>query len=163
MNLARIGLGLAVIGAALLNHGTASATEPHGIDFQIKSQVNANFCIETTPGGGPEGRSVYMSACASRDNQHWTFTWNGDNNSVIVGDQGVCLDIRGRKPGDGKPVQVWKCHFGDNQRFTFTANGHIRELKSGKCLEIAQAAQNAAVFINDCNETKQQQLFTLSR
>ena len=162
MNLARIGLGLAVIGAALTNHATASATEPHGINISIHSTVDANFCVETTHGGGPEGRSVYMSQCASRDNQHWAFTWNGDNNSVIVGDQGVCLDIRGRKPGDGKPVQVWKCHFGDNQRFAFTANGHIREIKSGKCLEVAAATQNAAVTINECKDTNPKQVFSLS-
>jgi hypothetical protein len=160
--LARIGLGIAVAGAALLNHSTAQATEPHGTNLIIKSTVDANFCVESASTGGPEGRTVYMSQCAVRDSQHWTFTWDAGNNSVIVSGEGLCLDIRGRKPGDGISVQIWKCHYGDNQRFTFTANGHIKELKSGKCLEIAQAAQNAAVFINDCAETKKQQIFSLA-
>lgn len=163
MNLARIGLAFAVVGAALLNHGTASATEPHGVNFSIKTALDPNFCVETTPTGGPEGRSVYVSACANRNNQKWAFTWNGDNNSVIVGDQGVCLDIRGRKPKDGKPVQVFKCHFGDNQRFNMSADGHIREIKTQKCLEIAKAAQNAAVMINDCDPNKKEQIFGLSQ
>ena len=161
--LARIGLGLAVAGAALLNHSAAQATEPHGINLIIKSSIDPNFCVESQSTGGPEGRTVYMSACAVRDNQHWTFTWDPGNNSVIVGGEGLCLDIRGRKPGDGIPVQIWKCHYGDNQRFTFTANGHIKETKSGKCLEIAKAAQSAAVFINECKEAKKEQIFTLAK
>ncbi len=159
--LARIGLGLAVAGAALLNHQTASAVQPHGINFTIHTQVDPNFCVESASTGGPEGRTVYMSQCAVRDSQHWTFTWDTGNNSVIVGGEGLCLDIRGRKAGDGQPVQIWKCHYGDNQRFTYTASGHIKEVKSGKCLDIAGAALNAAVSINDCNETKQTQIFVL--
>jgi hypothetical protein len=163
MNLARIGLGLAVIGAALMNHATASATEPHGVNFSIRTALDPNLCVETTPTGGPEGRTVYIATCAARNSQRWTFTWNGDNNSVIVGDQGVCLDIRGRKAKDGKPVQVFKCHFGDNQRFTMTADGHIREIKTQKCLEIAKAAANAVVQIDDCDPAKKEQIFGLSQ
>jgi hypothetical protein len=159
--LARIGLGIAVAGAALFNHSTAQAVEPHGVNFSIHSTIDPNFCVESASTGGPEGRTVYMSTCVNRDNQHWTFTWDTGNNSVIVGGEGLCLDIRGRKVGDGQPVQIWKCHYGDNQRFTFTASGHLREVKSGKCLDIAQAQQNAAVSINECNETKKTQIFQL--
>jgi len=160
--LVRIGLGLAVAGAALFNHSAAQATEPHGVGMIIKSSIDPNFCVESASTGGPEGRTVYMSQCAVKDNQHWTFTWNPDSNSVIVGGEGLCLDIRGRKPGDGVPVQIWKCHFGDNQRFKFTTNGHIKEVKGGKCLEIAKAAQSAAVFINECAEAKKEQIFQLA-
>lgn len=160
--LARIGLGLAVAGATIFNHADAQATQPHGTNLIIKSSIDPNYCVEEASQGGPEGKTVYMSQCAARDNQHWTFTWDPGNNSVIVSGEGMCLDIRGRKPGDGKPVQIWKCHYGDNQRFTFTATSHIKEIKSGKCLEIAQATQNAAVYINDCVETKPGQIFSLA-
>jgi hypothetical protein len=159
--LARIGLGLAVAGAALLNPQTAGAVEPHGVNFTIHSQVDPNFCIESASTGGPEGRTVYMAQCVVRDSQHWTFTWDVGNNSVIVGGEGLCLDIRGRKAGDGQPVQIWKCHYGDNQKFAYTANGHIKEVKSGKCLDIAAATQNAAVSINDCVDTKKTQIFVI--
>ena len=160
-HLARIGLGIAVAGAALLNHSVAEAVEPHGVNFTIHSSIDPSFCVESASTGGPEGRTVYMSSCAARDNQHWTFTWDAGNNSVIVGGEGLCLDIRGRKAGDGQPVQIWKCHYGDNQKFTYTATGHIREVKSGNCLQIAQAAQNAAVSIAACNETAKTQIFNI--
>ena len=65
--------------------------------------------------------------------------------------------------GDGKPIQVFKCHFGDNQRFTMSADGHIREIKSQKCLEIAKAAQSAAVMIDDCDPAKKEQMFVLGQ
>jgi hypothetical protein len=159
--LSRIGLGLAVAGAALLNHAEAQAVEPHGVNFTIHSQIDPTYCVESASTGGPEGRTVYMSQCVARDSQHWTFTWDAGNNSVIVGGEGLCLDIRGRKAGDGQPVQIWKCHYGDNQKFTYTASGHIKEIKSGNCLDIAQAAQNAAVSINPCVEAKKTQIFTL--
>ncbi|MEO7110529.1 MAG: RICIN domain-containing protein [Polyangiaceae bacterium] len=159
--LARIGLGLAVAGAALLNHSAAQATEPHGVNFTIHPSADPSFCVESASTGGPEGRTVYIATCAVRDSQHWTFTWDAGNNSVIVGGEGLCLDIRGRKAGDGQPVQIWKCHYGDNQRFTYTTSGHIREVKTGKCLDVAQTAQSAAVSINECVETKKTQIFVL--
>jgi len=136
-------------------------TAAHGANFQIKSQIDNNFCIAVA-GGTNEGRLITLQQCGSADTQRWAFTWNADESNVIVESQGMCLDGRARKGGDGQSLPVQKCRFGDAWRFTVIASGLIKDLQNKKCLSVPGAAANAAVSLVDCDESKKNDLWKLA-
>ncbi len=133
----------------------------HGAHFLVKNGLDPSFCMDVAAGAA-EGRSVTLSPCNAGDSERWDFTWNADGMNAIVDNQGMCVDIRGRHAGDGVAVAVYKCHFGENEKFSVSATGHIREVKTGKCLSVPRAGAGAAVFLEDCDEAKKQQVWTLA-
>jgi hypothetical protein len=142
--------------------GKGAGATIHGVNFQFKTALDESFCVEASLATGQEGREVYISKCAGKDNQHWTFTDGADGSNIIVGHLGMCLDIRGRKTGDGTPVQIWRCHYGQNQRFTVTPSGRVKEVQSGKCLTVGKVAgEHKPVYIDECDEQAKQQTWRL--
>ncbi|MFI5299462.1 MAG: RICIN domain-containing protein [Polyangiales bacterium] len=153
-------------GVALLSVSDAAAEairHVHGVNFKVVSQLDESFCLDASLDKGEEGKEVYLFKCHGRENQRWTFTDTKDSKTVIVGHKGMCLDVRGRKAGDGTPIQLWKCHYGDNQKFEYTSGGQIKDAHSGKCLEVAGAADRKPVYINDCDDKKASQRWNLAR
>lgn len=151
------------IGAVALGVSDARAdARVHGVGFQMKTVLDETFCIGANADTATEGRTVFIQKCTGAETQRWTFTDGADGSSVIVGSQGMCLDIRNHRSGDGTPIQLWRCHYGNNQRFRVTPTGRIREVQSGKCLTIGKTvADRAAVFIDECDEQRSQQTWRL--
>ena len=137
-------------------------TTAHGTNFQVKNGLDNTFCVDVA-GGVAEARALTLNPCTAAASQRWGFTWNANDTNSIIEAQGMCIDVRGRHAGDGVSVAVYKCHHADNQKFTFTPTGHIQELRSGKCLSVPRAGAGAAVFLEDCDETKKQQNWKLAQ
>lgn len=172
----RVGFGVMVVALAFV--GTARAEKEkendhdkddkitpstaHGTNFQIKSQVDNNFCVQVGSGTN-EGRTVTLQQCSSADAQRWAFTYDKDETNLIVETNGMCLDSRAVKPNTNTAVPVMKCQFGEAWRYTYTASGLIKDVKLNKCLSVPGAAANAAVSLADCDEKKKGQLWKLSK
>jgi len=155
--LASTSMALSMVSLNFLMVIQPAAAEIHGNHFMIRSALNNQYCIDASLDKKEEGREIYLYKCHGRENQRWTFTDGVDGTSAIVGEEGRCLDIRGRSVKDNTPAQLWRCHYGDNQRFKVTSIGQIREVQSGKCLTIGnRVGDRKPVFIDDCDGSKAQ-------
>jgi hypothetical protein len=81
----------------------------------------------------------------------------------VVGFDGKCLDIAGARVGDETPIQIHDCHLGQNQRFYLTSVGQFREVQSGKCLTVSAAGDRKAVYIDECDDQKAKQTWTIAQ
>lgn len=169
-SVARIGVAGVVV-AAFAVAGAAQGQTPKpppdppstvfGVNFLIKSQQDANFCIQVT-NGTTEGRTISLQTCGGADTQRWVLTHNNDESNLIVDSQGMCLDARSRKGGDGLALPVQKCRFGEAWRFAVLGTGQIRDDKNAKCLQVPGPASNAVVSLADCDAAKPNQKWTLA-
>ena len=133
--------------------------QPNGVSFTIHSAVDPNFCLENTASVANPASEATMSQCIVRDNQHWTFANAVDGSVVVVGSNGDCLTF-----GPGKlptPMSVTPCTFKSAERFYYSSAGQIESTSGMKCLQPAQAAQNASVFIGKCDPTDRYQIWQL--
>jgi len=79
--------------------------DPAGMHVSI-----GGLCIDAN--GGKPGDLVKLSACAAGANQIWKSEPKG-NFTKLVGQNGLCLDIRYGSKETGAPVQSWSC--GDSE------------------------------------------------
>jgi hypothetical protein len=161
----QVALLLAALGVATLPITTEAAVRlpdstAHGANFVVKSLLDTNFCIEVASGSG-EGRSLTMQQCSSVDTQRWMLTWGSNGLNEMVDTQGMCVDVKGRKVNDGIAVVVVQCHHNRAEAVTFTSSG-LLDFKSGGCLSIGGAANDAMVSLATCDETKNGQLWKLT-
>jgi hypothetical protein len=64
------------------------------------------FCVD--PNGGQPGNLVKLSSCEVGANQAWKAEQTG-NFTKLVGQNGLCLDIRYGSKERGAPLQSWNC------------------------------------------------------
>ena len=140
---------------------TATPSTIHGVNFQIKSQLDQTFCVQVES-GTTEGRTITLQQCAAGDLQRWAFTNNSDDTNIVADSQGMCLGSRGRKAGDGLALPVSKCKFTDIWRYAYTSQGTIKDIRSGLCLQASTAAANAAVSLATCDPTIKNQLWVVT-
>ncbi len=173
-SIARIGFaGVVAVAVFSVTAGTAdgqtataapaavSASTIFGVNFQVKTQVDPNYCIQVAS-GTTEGRTITMQQCAAADTQRWVFTHNSDDTNIVADSQGMCLDSRSRKAGDGLALPVSKCKFSDLWRYAYTSQATIKDIKNGLCLQTSGAAANAAVSLATCDATKKNQLWVIT-
>jgi hypothetical protein len=137
----------------------APSPQPNGVNFTIHTSLDPSYCVEDTPSVATPASEATMSQCVVRDNQHWTFANAADGSVVIIGGNGDCLTF-----GAGKlpiPVSVTPCTFKGSERFYYTAVGQIEATSGKKCLQPAQAAQNASIYIVKCDPTIRGQVWQL--
>jgi Ricin-type beta-trefoil lectin domain len=132
--------------------------QPNGVNFTIHTVLDPNYCVEATPSTALPASEATISQCAARDNQHWTFANAADGSVVIVGGNGDCLDFTGKVP---TYVSVTPCNFKTNEKFYYSTVGQIESTSGKKCLEPAQAAQNATISIVKCDATNRNQVWQL--
>lgn len=139
------GIGLAEVGAALAA-APATHTEPAGENFTIHPSADQSFCFTDVP--VPDlNRETSMQQCSTIDSDHWAFAQSVDGSSVLVDDNGLCLEAA-KKPN--KSAQVNPCTFLTPEHFFYTAKGQIRSESGNLCLEATQVATSAAVTFNTC-------------
>jgi Ricin-type beta-trefoil lectin domain len=68
------------------------------------------LCVDAN--GGKPGDLVKLSPCAAGPNQIWKSEPKG-NFTKLVGQNGLCLDVRYGSKEAGAPVQSWNC--GDSE------------------------------------------------
>jgi hypothetical protein len=133
--------------------------QPNGVNFTIHTALDPNFCVEDTPSVGNPASEATMSQCIVRDNQHWTFANADDGSVVIIGGNGDCLTFGAAKLPNY--VSVLPCTFKGSERFYYTPVGQIESTSGKKCLQPAQAAQNASIDIVKCDATNRDQVWQL--
>jgi alpha-glucosidase (family GH31 glycosyl hydrolase) len=74
----------------------------------------------------------------------------------VLGDGGLCLDVRGGATANGTALQAYTCNHGSAQQVTPTGTNTLQVL--GKCLDAANAgtANGTLVQLYDCNGTGSQ-------
>lgn len=120
----------AVLGAALLGAGVASAADP----AQLKSRLG-NWCLD-----GPDGNNTatMVNPCTGSKSQLWVFNSAGQIESVAF--PGECVSIS--DAADTTPVILSTCHTpANNQRWTPQTNGQITSAL-GPCLNIDGGVAN---------------------
>jgi hypothetical protein len=149
------GAGAAVPTARL----TPPGPQPNGVDFSLHSDLDSNFCLEDTPAPQDAASEASMSQCVLRNGQLWTFADASDGSVVIIGgNTGKCLDFT------AKPVSLVSmtpCTFAFAEHFFYSPTGQIESTGGGKCLEPAQAEQNALVSIVKCKTGVKAQIWTI--
>ena len=119
----------------------ASQVEPARENFTIHTSVDPNFCFTDIP---QDGRPSSIAQCIVNDEMRFAFAESADNTSVIVDGSGQCLQP-GKQPNsyaDFKP-----CTFLTPEHFLYKNSGQIETVSGKMCLQDAQAAQNAASFL----------------
>ena len=114
----------AVLGAALLCAGTASAAEP----IQLKSRLG-NWCLD-----GPSGNNTatVVNPCDGSKSQLWVFNTAGQIESVAF--PGYCVSIRGA--ADNTPVTLAACQpNANNLRWNPQPNGQLISFL-GPCVNV---------------------------
>ncbi len=122
----------------------------HGVNFMLKTFVDAAFCVETDVAESTTP-SVYLAPCTGRANQRWTFTDGEDGSSVVVGDRGFCLKAeRGAKP---EALGIATCDYRADQRFEVTPAGLIMDRHSDNCLTVrSPILSGGVIFVEECQD-----------
>jgi Ricin-type beta-trefoil lectin domain len=122
----------------------------HGVNFMLKTFVDAAFCVETDVAVSTTP-SVYLAPCTGRANQRWTFTDGEDGSSVVVGDRGFCLKAeRGAKP---EALGIATCDYRADQRFEVTPAGLIMDRHSDNCLTVrSPILSGGVIFVEECQD-----------
>jgi Ricin-type beta-trefoil lectin domain len=154
--MATVGLG---IGVALGVSPSVTASAINGVNFEIHSQIDSNFCIEVQ-NGTIEGRTLSLQTCGGADTQRWVLTKDADSSNLLVDSQGMC--VNGRSRGLGLPLTVGSCQFGAVWRFAVTDAGLIVNERNGKCLSVPGAASNAVISLATCDGSRMGQLWGLT-
>jgi hypothetical protein len=133
--------------------------QPNGVNFTLHTQVDPSYCLENSSVPERPTSDAITSQCAARDNQHWTFADTTDGSVVIIGGaQGQCLDFSGKTPS---LVSVIPCTFKSTEHFFYTPSGQIESTNGKKCLETAQAAQNAGISFDKCDASVKLQIWVI--
>ena len=67
----------------------------------------------------------------------------------VIGDGGLCLDVRGGTAADGQPVQLYTCNHSTAQQVGNQADGTLHVLS--RCVTATGTGNNAPVTISTCN------------
>jgi hypothetical protein len=122
----------------------------HGVNFMLKTFVDATVCVETDVAVNTTPR-VYLATCTGRANQRWTFTDGEDGSSVVVGDRGFCLKV-GHRP-EPERLEIAACDYHADQRFKVTPAGLIMERHSDSCLTVGSSSlSGAAIPVEECQD-----------
>jgi len=74
----------------------------------------------------------------------------------VIGDGGLCLDVRGGSTANATPIQLYTCNHTAAQQIAYTSTNTVQVL--GKCLDAANAgtANGTPVQLFDCNGSASQ-------
>jgi len=126
----------------------APGPQPNGVNYTLHSEVDTNFCLEDTPAPQEPASEASMAECAVIDGQRWTFADAADGSVVIIGgNTGNCLDFTAKVSSF---VSMRPCTFKSGEHFFYSSTGQIESTSGKKCLQPAQATQNALVSIAKC-------------
>jgi hypothetical protein len=156
-----VALGVALVATSQAADGATAlpATTIHGLNFEIKTQADLNFCIEADPGSA-EGRTLTVQGCSGFETQRWAFPWYSSGVNQLVDSQGMCLNVRGLKVDNGEYAVVEGCRADRAEFLTYTSAGLLMSAKG--CLVIVTAAANAHVLLATCDATKATQRWVVS-
>jgi alpha-glucosidase (family GH31 glycosyl hydrolase) len=87
----------------------------------------------------PNERVVTVTTAALPVGSSHTVTLTGSatanpTSGEVIGDGGLCLDVRGGVSTNGEPIQLYTCNHTSAQQVTYTAGGAAQVL--GKCLDV---------------------------
>lgn len=140
---------------AAAGHAGAPHDEPHGVNFVLKSSVDANFCIEARP--MTNGTKIQVEPCnGAKDGQHWTFAWDADKSVVIVESNGECLDAKGF--ANGASVKARTCTFSTtSERFYYSTKQRLQNRAGTMCLGVTGSSVGGKpVIVQKCSTAKGQ-------
>jgi hypothetical protein len=160
------GLAVGIIGVLTIGVGATNAlgarertvaaklkTTIHGVNFQIKSFADQNFCMQVESGVLP-GRTITLQQCGAVDNQRWAFSLNQGTTNLILDSQGDCIDGRFHAGDEGMARPVNACRFSTEWKFVYLGSSLIEDIANGKCLAVPGAAANTPVSLADCDASK---------
>jgi hypothetical protein len=153
--IAAIAIGLAVAsgaGIALASQtgGAAGAihtsfgSQPHGVNFLVKSDLDVNFCMQDNVG---VTSTLELNVCGSYDAQRIVFAQDVDGSVVMVTFNGQCLDASGPI---GTQVHIGPCSFHGTEKFVYSPTQQIENEKGTKCLMVNKAAGGEQVTVEKC-------------
>jgi hypothetical protein len=146
--------GIAALALGLAADARADNPQNFGGWFLVKSGDNG-FCMDASLDAGQRGHEVYIFRCHGRYNQRWTILDNADHTVSLVGFDGRCLDVTGRRVNDGTPLQLYPCHLGPNQKFE-RRGGMLIDRQSGKCLTTAFGKDRNPIYLDECSGRREQ-------
>jgi hypothetical protein len=116
---------------------------------------------ETAWSYNPNLRSTTVVTAALPVNAAHTVTLSGSSTAnptggEVLGDGGLCLDVRGGSTTNGTAMQLYTCNHTAAQQTTYTSSNTVQVL--GKCVDAANAgtANGTLVQLYDCNSTGSQ-------
>ena len=119
------------VGAAV-HSGTVVTDQPHGANFEIKSGVDSNFCLQSITGSS--GTQLFMEVCnGAVDAQRWLMAATASGPFVALGTGGDCWDATNTL---GSAVQVVPCTFKSHEHFVFNTSSQIQNVSGSRCLTI---------------------------
>ena len=145
-------------GAQAASPAVVTTVQPLGVNFTIHTVADPNFCVESTP--AIAGSPISISQCATRDNQHWTFAGATDGSVVLVSGSGTCLGLD-KSTSATQGITLGLCAFNGAEKFFYSDSGQLTNKAGTRCLQYAQAAQNAYVFNAKCQSGLSTQTFQL--
>jgi len=120
--------------------------------FVTGNFLNGKNCLVPKTGAGnvKSGTPAVVGDCSGAGNY-------ANQNVVIKGLNGLCLDVAGANKAPKTPVQLFTCNNTPAQAWTIGTDGTFQAL--GECMDVAGASttDGAPVQIFDCNKTGAQQ------
>jgi hypothetical protein len=113
---------------------------------------------ETAWAYNPNSRTVTVTTASLPVSATHTVTLSGSaagnpTSGEVIGDGGLCLDVRDGVTTNGQPIQLYGCNHGAGQQVTYTSGNTIQVL--GKCLDTAggNVGNHTPIDLYDCNST----------
>jgi Ricin-type beta-trefoil lectin domain len=113
-------------------------------------------CLEVRDGNTANRTPIQAGRCLATFPQQWK--WNGFQVTGIgtsfTNRLGKCVEVAGGGTADGTPIQLFDCTGSGAQQWTYE-NGAIKNVRSGKCLDVGNGTPfeqvGAQARIQTCN------------
>lgn len=131
-----------------------------GNEIALVSALPGGWCMDASLDHViAEGRPVYLFKCLGVANQHFTVSASVNEQAVIIGYGGQCLDVRPASKDSKEPVapKLYSCHFGPNQRFSIEKTGEIKDVATGLCLQVKEAKIRGPIILAKCQGAQGEQ------
>jgi len=134
-------------------------SETFGTPIHYRSVFRPDACVDNAAGG--QGTQFTVWECSdSNVNQKIV---RGPNDSIIMANTGLCMDVAGASQSNAGPVHQWPCHGGENQKWIYNSDDKTIRPKHApnKCLDVLgwNRANGAKLGIWDCEGRANQQWF----
>ena len=134
--------------------GTPPVTDPPPTTGATMLQSNfSGRCIDIPGANATNGARLQTWDCNGTAAQRWTFASDG-----TVRAMGKCMDPAGGALANGTPIQLTGCNANPVQRFTLTSARTLRNVSSGRCVDIKDwnGSNGAALHLWDCTGASNQ-------
>jgi hypothetical protein len=115
-------------------------------------------CLDVAGAKKDNGTPVQLYTCNNSAAQEWTLYHTSDGFALSNTHSNKCLDVQNGSSANGTKIQIWSCNSAKASAWEFDtrAAGALRNVATGKCLDLHTFNNSQDAWLWTCNGTSPQ-------